>query len=55
MKYPRLPAPPEACRARQYSDQMGCLLCGRTCDVNEPRPPICPLTQHPMRASGGPQ
>lgn len=39
------------CRAYQASDQMSC-VCGRTYDVNDPDPPICPVTKNPARVSG---
>lgn len=29
------------CKARQYSDQMQCGLCGLAWDVNDPEPPEC--------------
>lgn len=29
------------CRARQYSDQMSCHLCGLAWDVNDQDPPTC--------------
>ncbi len=28
-------------KARQYSDEMVCTLCGKTWDVNDPDPPKC--------------
>lgn len=32
---------PNACEARQYSDQMSCHRCGLVWDMNDPEPPEC--------------
>lgn len=29
------------CHARQYSDEMHCILCRLRWDVNDPEPPMC--------------
>lgn len=31
----------EACKARQFSDQMCCSKCNLAWDMNDPEPPLC--------------
>jgi hypothetical protein len=37
-------------KARQYSDQMQCHVCGKAWDVNDPDPPECLTKQEKAHA-----
>lgn len=39
-------------KARQYSDQMHCHVCGKQWDVNDPEPPECITEEEKRRQKG---
>ncbi len=51
---PRLTDLGTECQATQYSDQMYCRVCNLSYDVNDPDPPVCPVTSAEARSAGGP-